>query len=106
MHRGVWLRIAQQILSCAWVCGRGIVLRHHYKIIAKRAGKDLCDGSCCAIWMGVDVLSFILDCAFGGFPLHLPFRLRIPISALPRLGKKYIQYYFQSIVIYIFGDGT
>ena len=39
------LRIAKQFLSCALVWGRGVVLRHHYKSIAKTAGKDYRDGA-------------------------------------------------------------
>ena len=43
-YRGMWLRIAQQYLSCALVRGRGIVFRHCYQSIAKGAGKDFRDG--------------------------------------------------------------
>ena len=45
VDRGLWLRIAKQFLSCALVRGRGIVFRHHYKSIAKSAGKDDRDGA-------------------------------------------------------------
>ena len=45
VHRGVWLRVAKQFLSCALVRGRGVVFRHYYKSIAKCAGKDYRDGA-------------------------------------------------------------
>ena len=45
VDRGVWLRVAKQFLSCALVRGRGVVLRHYYKSIAKYAGKDYSDGA-------------------------------------------------------------
>ena len=44
VDRGVWLRVAKQLLSCALVRGRGVVFRHYYKSIAKCAGKDYRDG--------------------------------------------------------------
>ena len=40
---GLWLRIAQQYLSCALVRRRCIVFYHFYQSIAKRAGKDFRD---------------------------------------------------------------
>ena len=45
VDRGVWLRVEKQFLSCALVRGRGVVFRHYYKSIAKRAGKDYRDGA-------------------------------------------------------------
>ena len=45
VHRGVWLRVAKQFLSCALVRGRGVLFRHYYKSIAKCAGKDYRDGA-------------------------------------------------------------
>ena len=43
--RGVRLRVAKQFLSCALIRGRGVVIRHYYKIITKGAGKDFRDGA-------------------------------------------------------------
>ena len=40
----------------------------------------------------VDVVCFILDCAFGGFPLHLPFRLT-PLKELARLRFKPLSFF-------------
>ena len=45
VDRGVWLRVAQQFLSCALVWGRGVVFRHYYTSIAKCVGKDYRDGT-------------------------------------------------------------
>jgi hypothetical protein len=45
VDRGVWLRFSHQYLSCALVRGRGIVFRHHYRSLAKSAGKDFHDGA-------------------------------------------------------------
>jgi hypothetical protein len=45
VDRGVGLRISRQYLSSALVCGRGIVFRHHYRSLAKSAGKDFRDGA-------------------------------------------------------------
>ena len=45
VDRGLWLRIAQQYLSCASVRGRGIVFRYYCQSMAKSAGKDFRDGA-------------------------------------------------------------
>jgi hypothetical protein len=45
VDRGVWLRISRQYLSFALVRGRGIVLRHYYRSLAKSAAKDFRDGA-------------------------------------------------------------
>jgi hypothetical protein len=42
---GVWLHISRQRLSCALVCGRGIVFRDYYRSLAKSAGKYFRDGA-------------------------------------------------------------
>ena len=36
VNRGLWLRIAKQFLSCAWVRGRGIVFRQYYNLAIAR----------------------------------------------------------------------
>jgi hypothetical protein len=38
VDRGMWLRISRQYLSCAPHRSRGIVIRHYYRSLAKRAG--------------------------------------------------------------------
>ena len=42
-QEGTWA--ARQFLSCALVCGRGIVFCHYYQSMAKSAGKDFRDGA-------------------------------------------------------------
>ena len=48
VDRGAWLRLARQSLSCALVCGHGVVFRRYYSSLAKGAGKDFRAGAAVA----------------------------------------------------------